>query len=212
MINRPTQGTALLDSLSERLLARLERHPWRDMPVEDIQDSLVFRSQHLTLLCAEQPARASAWPDDVTPFALAQRHGGVLDECSAASVLASFTQPVAALEMAMDLQRQSRTRYGIALVTGTCMTAQFLLDGRSWRVLVGREVVRAEGLARRVAAGSVMVSPDTFPLLEAHFADGLCDGILAAEFVDEVVTEATITLAPGASAESSTFAGLGLTC
>jgi hypothetical protein len=207
-------ASPLLDFLFERLLAKPPCAQWHEGSFDELQPSLVFGAQPLTLLCAEYPAGWSRWEADLAGAdiaAIAARHEGVLDACSPAAMLVSFAQPSGALEMAMELQREARTRYQIALVTGNCLFARFELNGGEWRVLVGREVTRVEGLARRVAGGAVLVSPETFPLLEAHFAAGRYGGLLTAEFVDEMVTEATITMAPGAFSETSTFAGLGLT-
>lgn len=182
-----------------------------DLALEQLRESLeISPAGKRTLLCvARDPDAAAEGTAELA--ALVTRFGGRVDKLSPAAVLAGFEHAVAALETAMRLQDAGQTRHRIALLTGACFTAAFRVHGREWEALVGGPVMHVEHLVERVAPASIHVSPETFPLLEAHFDQGLSSGLLTAEYEDEVVREAVITMSPRPNTDSSTFAGLGLT-
>jgi hypothetical protein len=199
--------------VARRLLVKLRGWLRPELALQQVRDTLAFSEPYQsTLLCVARPADGLEDGQRAQLQALATELGGQVDPLSPAAVLAAFEHPVAALEAAMRLQNVGRTRHSIALITGRCLRADFRVHGRDWTALAGSPVMQVEELVTRVAPASVHVSPETFPLLEAHFDQGLSSGLLTAEYEDEVVREATITMAPRPLADSSTFAGLGWSC
>lgn len=205
-------ASPFIEFVTERMRLKLPGSQWPGAALPEMQASFQCRPETLTLLCAEQAA-AFAEPAGHAAVVEAQvrQLAGWLDDCSTATWLAAFAEPGAALDVAMDLQRGSRTGYRVALATASCLVARFQIAGRSWCTVVGSEVLRVEGLARRGPAGTVQLCPVTFARLETHLNSRHFGGLVAAEYIDETVLEASITIPPHASAALSTFAGLGLT-
>ncbi len=194
----------------DRLMRKLRGWLRPELALEQLHESFLAGPEApATLVCAAYPrGQAAEGHEDLR--ALVERHNGVADRISPCALLACFASPISALQVALHLQSLP-TRFGVALVNGVCAQAAFTVHGRDWHILVGGDVTRAEAIASQVAPGTIHVSPEAFATLEQHLTGGIGNALLMAEYVDEVVTEATITLAPQPSAESSTFAGLGLT-
>jgi hypothetical protein len=61
------------------------------------------------------------------------------------------------------------------------------------------------------AGGTIALSPDSYAVVREQITREIRDALVMTEVDEGEVTQASILLAPRASAELSTFAGLGLT-
>jgi len=79
------------------------------------------------------------------------------------------------------------------------------------RLVVGAPIEAAEASLGQSVPGTIVLCAQSYALLAEQIGEHAPDGLLATEMEDETVRQASITLAPPASAALSTFAGLGLT-
>lgn len=202
-------GRALmLEALSQRMLRHCDVEVWRQLFLGPAYGTIRFEVAQLTVLAADAPLEGCS-PEEAA--ALAEHLGGELEPSSQVDLVLSFRDPEAALRAAMLLQRLAAgRRVRSALSTHLCTVARYEADGRQRRLVVGAEIERAEVAVARAVPGTIVLSAETYTLLGDRIADQVPDGLLATELEDDQVREASITLAPHASAPLSTFAGLGL--
>lgn len=202
-------GRALmLDTLSQRVLRHSDVEVWRQIFLGPAYATLRFETAALTIVAADAPMTAVSGEESEQ---LAARLGGRPEPSAHVDLLLSFRDPAAALGAAMLLQRlSSRRKIRTAISTALCTVACYEHEGELRRLVVGAEIDQAEAAVARAVPGTVVISAETYALIGDHIAEYVPDGLLATELEDDRVRQASITLAPHASAPMSTFAGLGL--
>jgi hypothetical protein len=204
---RSAAGTLLMEALSERLLQHADVNAWRGIFLGDAQDAVSFESERFTVLASDSPLPAISRGEGAL---LARRLGGEEQPSSSAELVLAFPTSRAALRAALVIQRLAEGRsVRTALTTVFAASASVEIDGWARRVLVGAEIERAEGALGHAVAGTILVCGDTYGRLGDDIAEHVRNGLVITEMDDETVTQASITLPPHASAEASTFAGLG---
>ena len=212
-MSQTDEKTLLLRELFERIERDLPRAAWRSVYV-DQSEQVKVRSADVTVVCFELPAAGTVSREGLLARISAQAaaYDGRVDPCIGQFALVSFSRASAALRMALGLQRllrEGRPRVGIA--SGRCPVALFHAAGKDYSLLLGSGRTRAEELVLRAAGASVQLCPETFVRLEAAQEQELESCLMLAEYDDEVLTEASLTLPPDHAEHLSTFAGLGLT-
>jgi hypothetical protein len=203
----------LLDALSTRVLRTLTPDAWRKLFLRPYQEVMRWTPAGGTLLCAA--AQLPAWGAGAglaTELAfLAATHGGELDPCPPTTALVHFADPLAAFDMALEMQQMAcDARFQIGLVSGDCSIATLQLEGRELRMFVGGAVEQAETVARQAAPGTIRISPETYTRLQ-EAVGSVGSWMLTSEYEGERMTSASLTPPPRPSSALSTFAGLGLT-
>jgi hypothetical protein len=210
----PVEDPSLvLDALSTRVLQSLSPSVWRTLFLRPHGEVMHFASAQGTFLCAS--AQMPAWSAEAGVRTelkfLAATHGGELDPCPPTTVLVRFDDPLAALDMAREMQDMAGdVRFQVGLVAGTCTRASLQLPDRRMQVLVGDAVERAGSVARMASPGSIRMAPDAYALLHDSIL-ATAHWMVTSEYEGEDMTAASLTLPPRASSQMSTFAGLGLT-
>lgn len=203
----------LLDEFSEYIQRHFSETVWHSLFIAR-DGRAQFGSAVRTLLCVECPTSGPLTRDGLVA-ALDRRapaHGGCVDPCSEDHAIVSFRDPLAALHMAVEVQRNMpRARLRMGLATGRCRIAVCRAAGNDFQVLLGSERARVEELTRRAGPGTLQLAPETYEVLEGPIGHELGSCVLTAEFDGDVVTEVSLALPPDQSAHLSTFAGLGLT-
>jgi hypothetical protein len=204
---------SLVDEFSGQVQRHFSASVYRSLFL-DRTGNAQFGTSQRTLLCVECPASGPLTRDGV--LAAVQRltpaYGGRIDPCGEHFVLVSFSTPEAALRLTLGLQRATaRARLRMGLITGRCNIARAQADGQDFLVLLGTERARAEAFAARAPAGTVQMAPDTYDALGGQLNEDLDACVVMTEFEADILTDVTLTVPPDASAELSTFAGLGLT-
>jgi hypothetical protein len=202
-----TEHASLLEVLSERLLSDFTQDLWRKVFLGPGYEHIRFERETVTFLCTD------TLDFDWTPKeieTLAARHGGRVERCDQRVVLV-FPRARGALRMALLLQRTTTCSLRAALLTASCTTAVFELEGRPRRLAIGTEVRQACACADRSAPGSIHITAETYRALGPAAEWEPAAALVATELQGDEVTSAAITLAPSARAAMSTFAGLGLT-
>src|SRR6185369_9076684 len=97
-------------------------------------------------------------------------------------------------------------RLSIGVHTGFGVIATFESSGRTHNTILGAETGNAARLAATAAAGSILVSPETYALVQDELLANPDGCLLMEEFHDSDLAHATITPTPSLM---STFAGLG---
>ena len=207
------EKTLLLDEFSGQVQRHFPDSVWRSLFLERT-GSAQFGTASRTLLCVECPQSGPLTSDGV--FAalarLAPLYGGRLDPCGDAFAFVSFSQPHAALRMALAAQRATaRGRLRMGLASGRCNVAHARADGQEFLLLLGSQRARVAELTDRAAAGTVQISPEIHEALDGLMADEFGSCVVMAEYDGEVLKELSLTLPPDSAADMSTFAGLGLT-
>jgi class 3 adenylate cyclase len=172
-----------------------------------------MEQRDLTVLHAESELLCSSVGDaqrfDDELKWLAECHHGELQPTAAGTTVLSFQTPLPALRMAVDLLRVAATmRLRIGLISGPC-TVAISSATHATALVVGDEPARAASVARGAAAGSILISAETYRSLADVFASEVCGCVVTEEYWDAELAHAMITPAPTAFAEMSSFAGLG---
>ena len=203
-----------LEALSDKLLRHLPREVWQELFIGSGRDAIRFEPRRLTLLHAESPlvgrlGKVETFREELAW--LAECHLGELEPSEASTAVISFQEPRSALRLALGLQRMAADyRLRIGLVSGLCTVALFRAQGRDCAVTIGPELERAAAVAGAASAGSILVSPEADEPLQVGIDGEVAGCVLTEEFYDTDLAQASITPAPRASAEMSSFAGLGL--
>lgn len=203
-------GRALmLEALSQRMLRHCDVELWRQLFLGPAYASIRFEVAQRTVLAADAPLASFSGDESAM---LAARFGAEVEPSGEVDLLLSFQQPSAALRAAMVLQRlASRRRVRAALSTALCTIACYEMDGVAHRMIVGSEIERAADAIAQAAPGTIVISAETYAFIGDRISEQVPDGLVLTELEhDHTVRQASITLAPPASAALSTFAGLGL--
>ena len=101
---------------------------------------------------------------------------------------------------------------GSILHRGGTVIGTFRSEGQTRCTLLGPEVGLAAKVAATAASGSIVISPETYALVQHEIQAETAGCLLTEEFHDSDLAQASITPTPTrGNAELSTFAGLGLT-
>ncbi len=206
-------ASLVLDALSTRVLRTLSPGAWRKLFLRPHQEVMQFAPARGTFLCAAaQVPSWSASGDLLSELSfLASSHGGELDPCPQSTALVRFDDPLAALDMAREMQNMiCDVRFQVGLASGDCTLASLQLEGRVLRVLVGDAVDRAEAVAHMASPGTIRIAPESYALLQDDII-GMSHWMVTTEYEGDCMTAASLTLPPRANSQLSTFAGLGLT-
>lgn len=212
-IDAPASSTPghhpMRDALSQRMLRHCGVTPWREAFLGASSATLRFEAAQYTLLASDAPLAAFS---EEEARLLAEHLGARLQPSATVDLLLAFDQPSAALHAAMVLQRlDAGRRVRCALTTAMCTEACYEAAAGTRRLVVGAPIEAAEASLDQSVPGTIVLCAQSYALLAEQIADHAPDGLLATELEDETVRQASITLAPPASAALSTFAGLGLT-
>jgi hypothetical protein len=165
-------------------------------------------SKSVTFLCADAPDEG--WGAEETAifankFGARSLHGHGID------FVLSFTEPATALRAAVVWQRLAAgTRPRVALHTVDCNEHPIEADAHA-PSCVQEAIDLGSRLAMDAAGGTIALSPDSYAVVREQITREIRDALVMTEVDEGEVTQASILLAPRASAELSTFAGLGLT-
>lgn len=205
-----------MEELGEKLARQLTPQAWQHLFNGPELESIAFDEQRVTLLYAETTRLPGFGDRDRDSFTaeidwLATRYHGRLDAHVYGATVAFFDNPHAAVRMAMDLQRiASELQLRIGVHTGTAVIGTFRSAGVSHCTLLGPEVGLAAKVAATAATGSIMISRETYGLVQDDLHANMAGCLLTEEFHDSDLAQACLTPAPRNEA-MSTFAGLGLT-
>jgi hypothetical protein len=159
----------LLEALSEKVLNKLPPAVWKELFLGAERYTIRFERRLLTLVHANADiAAAPPGPGNERFYQELQRlnalHGGRLDPYVNATALATFENPLAAVRMAIDLQRAAGDiALRVGVVSGACTLAYFRIHGRLWCTPLGDQPERAAAAAASAAAGGIVISPETYP-------------------------------------------------
>jgi len=207
------EKSRLLDEFSARIQHHFPHAVWRSL-FEERSGTAQFGSAQRTLLCVECPEEGPFTRKDVLASLkrLARGNDGVVDPCAADFAFVSFAEPEAALLTGVELQRLvPRARLRMGLGCGRSRLARCRAADQDFLLLLGDERSRIEALTRRAAPGTLQLAPEAYAALQGTIADGLGSCIVLLEMDADELTEASLTLPPDATADVSTFVGLGLT-
>ncbi|HEX7892496.1 MAG TPA: hypothetical protein VF522_24300 [Ramlibacter sp.] len=198
----------LLEALSQRMLRHCDVEAWRQLFLGPAYGTIRFEAAQLTLVAADAPLDSCSGEEAAL---LAARLGGNPEPSAGVDLVLSFRSAAAALGAALLLQRLSpRRRVRTAISTYPCTVACYEVDGTQRRLVLGEAMEQAEAALERAVPGTVLITAETYALIGERIAEYVPDGLVATELEDDRVRQASITLAPHASAPMSTFAGLGL--
>ena len=200
-------GPLTLEALSERLLRHADVSLWRAIFLDPAHAGVRFETLRYTVLASDSPLGTINAEQTAL---LAGRLGAEAQPNTTSDLLLSFRSPTAAVRAALVLQRLSGGRSVRTAVTSVAGTVAVVnIGGQERNILVGPEIERAELAVADSVPGTIFVCGDTYNALGDTIADHVRDGLEMTELDEETVTCASITLPPHASAEASTFAGLG---
>ena len=207
------EKSRLLDEFSGRIRLHFAQEVWRSL-FEERSGSAQFGSAQRTLLCVECPDEGPFTRKDVLASLrrLARHNEGIVDPCATDLAFVSFADPQAALRVGVELQRLvPRARLRMGLGSGRCRMVRCRTGEQDFLSLLGDERARSEDLTRRAAPGTLQLAPEAYATLESTIAHDLGSCLVLVEMDEDQLTEASLTLPPDATADVSTFAGLGLT-
>lgn len=192
--------------LSERILRHVGVPAWREAFLGAAASTLRFEARQYTLLASDAPL---AFFSEEEARLLAEHLGAQLQPSSSVELVLAFGQPAAALHAALVLQRLGQRVRG-ALTTAMCTEACYEASDGPKRLVVGNAIEVAEAALAQAVPGTLVLCAQSYALLAEQIAEHAPDALLATELDNETVRQASLTLAPAASADLSTFAGLGL--
>jgi len=200
-----------LDALSERLSRHLSPEAWQELFNGAGQDTVAFTQKTFSVLFTESASLAGRSDRERDGFAaeldwLAARHRGTVDRYGWGGTLVFFDRPEACVRMAMELQRSAaKLQLRMGIHTGTGESAAFRCEGQPHQALLGGPLADAAAeAAGRAAPGSIVLSPETYALVQADVHVDANGCVLTEDFQDSSPAE----LAPLPGAASSRFSGL----
>jgi hypothetical protein len=200
-----TEHAAMLEDLSERLLADFPQQVWRKAFLGPGYEWIRFKREVVTFLGTD--SLEPDWtPDEIET--LAARYGGRVELCARRPVLV-FREARKALDVALLLQRTSGNTTRVALDTVRCTTAKFEVDGRLRRLTLGVDAANVCAIADRCARGTIHVSADTYHCLGSTIEKCAHQALVTTELEDDLVTSAAITLPPPPRPRAGAFGRLG---
>jgi hypothetical protein len=206
------EKTRLVDELSTLVQRHFPDSIWRAV-LRGGGGSAAFGSTQRTLVAVECPQQGPFRRDAVlsTLQRLARKHGGLVDPCADQFALVSFREAPAALRLAVELQRLvPRARLRMGLGDGRCRMALCKAEGSEFLVLLGEARERMQSLAENAAPGTLQFTPQAYAPLRDLITSDLGSCLVLEAYDGEQLTEVSLTLPPDATADVSTFAGLGL--
>jgi adenylate cyclase len=210
-----TLHTRRMEQLSERMARQLAPEAWHELFHGEGLASISFEEKHMTVLYAESTPLPNFDERDRDSFTaeiewLATRHHGKLDRFEYGATVAFFEDPQACVRMAMDLQRSAvELQLRIGVHTGTAVIGTFRSNGMTRCTLLGPEIGLAAKVAATAAIGSIVISPETYALVQDDLHADSAGCLLTEEFHDSDLAQACLTPVVHGGAISS-FAGLGL--
>lgn len=154
----------------------------------------------LVFMCGDAPDEG--WGDDEATI-FASKFGARSQQGAGIDFVLSFTEPVKALRAAVVWQRLSGgTLPRLALHMMDCTDP----DQRALQEAIDL----GSRLAMAAPAGTIALSAVAYAVFGEQITREIRDALVMTEVDEGEVTQASILLAPKASAELSTFAGLGL--
>lgn len=213
---RETLRARWMDDLSEKMARQLAPEAWQELFHGKDEPSIAFEQKHLSVLYAEtsllpEPGERGRDSFEAEIGWLVTRHRGQVDRFVYGAIVVYFEDAQACVRMAMDLQRSAaEMQLRIGVHTGPAVIGTFSSQGFKSCTLLGPEVGLAAKVAASAATGSIVISPETYALVQndIHADSGGC--LVMEEFHDSDLAQASITPMPSNPA-MSTFAGLGLT-
>ncbi len=213
---RETLRARWMDDLSEKMARQLAPETWQRLFHGEDTGTISFEEKNLTVLYAEttllpNPGERGRDSFDAEVGWLVTRHRGRVDPFVYGAVVVYFEDAQACVRMAMDLQRSAaEMQLRIGVHTGPAVIGTFSSQGVQSCTLLGPEVGLAAKVAASAASGSIVISPETYAVVQSdiHADTGGC--LVMEEFHDSDLAQACITPMPNNPA-MSTFAGLGLT-
>jgi CheY-like chemotaxis protein len=211
---RATRDARRMEELSERLARHLTPAAWDRLFQGRDRRSIRFEERTLTMVYAETTALPGYGERGRDAFCaeidwLVNRYGALTDDFVFGAAVAFLEDPHTAVRMAMDLQRTATAlRLRVGVHTGSVVLARFESDGMQALTLLGGETRQAARVASSAASGSIMISPQTYAVVQDQLHTNTAGCLLMEEFLDSDLAQACLTPAPVAT---STFAGLGLT-
>jgi hypothetical protein len=185
----PVDSEVLFELLSDRLLSDFPADVWREVFSGAGVESVRFECGVLTFLAV---ARLSPEWTRAQLASIARRHGGHVESFGAPATF-GFPEARRALELAMQLQRESGHSLGMALLTAPCTMATFDLDGCQGCLSLGAEAHIAARKASHTPEGSVYVWGETYPLIARVLERQQHGAMIAREVQDEVITSAMLS-------------------
>jgi adenylate cyclase len=213
---RETLRARWTDDLSEKMSRQLSPEAWQSLFHGADAASIGFEEKTLTVLYAETmllPQLGERGRDSFQAETdwLVTRHRGHVDPYVYGALVVYFEDPQACVRMAMDLQRSAAELHlRIGVHSGTSVIGTFSSQGIKGCTLLGPEVGLAAKVAATAASGSIVISPETYALVQHELHADAAGCLLMEEFHDSDLAQACITPMPNNPA-MSTFAGLGLT-
>ena len=204
-----------MEEMAERLAWKLSPESWKDLFHGSIAPPVRFDEKQVTVLYAEtvnMPAVSGRDRDsfDAEIDWLTTRHFGRVDPYVAGATVAFFDDPESAVRMAMDMQRSAKELHlRIGVHTGMAVVATLRVEGLVRCTLLGPQRDRAATVAASAAVGSIVISPETYALVQDKLHADSDGCVLMEEFHDSDLAQACLTPTPR-STQLSTFAGLGL--
>ncbi|HVZ43232.1 MAG TPA: response regulator [Ramlibacter sp.] len=212
---RATREARRLEELSERMSRYLTPDAWQRLFHGADRATIRFEERTLTVLYAETTSLHAQGERERDAFTaevnwLVTRYGAQMDPFVFGGAVAFFDDARACVRMSMDLQRTATAmRLRVGVHTGVMVMATFACEGRRCVTLLGAETNMAARVAAQAASGSIVISPQTYALVQDDLHANSTGCLLTEEFFqDSDLAQACLTPAP---LESSTFAGLGLT-
>jgi hypothetical protein len=187
-----SEHASLLEVLSERLLDDFTQELWRKVFLGPGYERIRFERETVTFLCTDT-VDFDWTPQEIET--LAARYEGRVERCDHRAVLA-FPRARGALQMAVMLQRTASCSLRMALLTASCTSAVFELDGKPHWLAIGPEVQQACATADRSQAGAIHISAETYRCLGPSSEWQPLAGLVATELQGDEVTSAAITPAP----------------
>jgi class 3 adenylate cyclase len=194
----------LLEALSDKVLNQLPPAVWKELFLGTEGNSIRFERRLLTLVYADadlaegQPGAANEHLYQELQR-LNSLHGGRLDPYVNATALAAFENPLAAVRMAIDLQKAAGdVALRIGVVSGACTLAYFRVHGRLWCTPLGDQPERAAAAAASASPGGILISPETYQPQEESSSLYAEDDV--PEFADSEVDLSTLAVGNEAAA------------
>jgi hypothetical protein len=207
------EKTKLVDELSALVARHFPESVWRAVCNRE-GGSAAFGWATRALVAIECPDQGPFKRDAVlaTLQRLARKHGGLVDPCPQEFAMVTFRDAESALRLVVELQRLvPRARLRMGLGGGRCRMALCKAEGSEFLVLLGDERERMQSLAECAAPGTVQFTPHAYAPLRDLITSDLGSCLVLEAYDGEQLTEVSLTLPPDATADLSTFAGLGLT-
>jgi adenylate cyclase len=211
---RATIHARRMEELSERLARQLTPEAWQRLFHGADLETIRFEQKAVTVLYAETTLLPTFGERQRDRFNaeiewLVTRYHGRVDPYVFGATVAWFDDPQASVRTAMELQRCAmELQLRIGVHSGLSVIGTFRSAGKTCCTLLGPEPGLAAKVAATAATGSIVISPETYALVQHELHADPAGCLLTEEFHDSDLAQACLTPAP---VTMSSFAGLGLT-